>query len=137
MPIKNVVAQHQSAGGITQKLFADDESLGQAIGARLHSVLQTHAPLAAVAQQLLKAGGILRRADDQHLAYAGQHEGAERVIDHRLVIDRQQLLADGQRGRVQAGAGAASKDDAFAGKWRRVRRQDGVRHKEFIFTQAG
>ena len=62
--MKDVVAQHQCAGGAAKKLFANDESLGQAVGAGLHGVLQMHAPLAAVAQELGKAWGVLRGADD-------------------------------------------------------------------------
>ena len=56
----------------------------------------------------------MRGADDKHVADAGQHQGAERVVNHGLVVHRQQLLADGQGGRVQPAAGAAGEDDAFA-----------------------
>jgi hypothetical protein len=47
------------------------------------------------------------------VADARQHQGAQRVVDHRLVVDRQQLLADALRDRIQPGAGAAGEDDAF------------------------
>ena len=70
---------------------------------------------AAVAEQLLEARGVLRGGDDQDVADAGQHQRGQRVIDHRLVVDRQQLLGDRQGGGVQPGAGAAGEDDAFAG----------------------
>jgi len=58
----------------------------------LHRVLDRHAPTAAIAEQALERGLIHRRGDDQHLTDPGQHQGAERVIDHRLVVHRQQLL---------------------------------------------
>jgi len=112
--VKDVIAQHQSAGGGADELFSNQESLGQAVRAGLNGVVQIYAPLAAVAQQLLKARRVLRRADDQHVADARQHQSAQRVVNHRLVINGQQLLADRQRGRVQPGAGAARQDDAFA-----------------------
>jgi hypothetical protein len=38
----------------------------------------------------------------------------ERVVDHRLVVDRQQLLGDRLRDRVQPRAGTAGEDDALA-----------------------
>jgi hypothetical protein len=101
--VENVVAQHQRTGAVANELLANDEGLRQAIGAGLHGVAEVHAPLAAVAQQLLKAWRVLRGADDEHVAYTRQHEGAERVVNHGLVIHRQQLLADGQCGGVQAG----------------------------------
>ena len=101
-------------------------------GLGLHRVLQVEAPALAVAQQLLEARRVLRRADDQDLADAGQHQHAERVVDHRLVVDRHQLLADRQRGRMQPGAGASGEDDAFAVQADSlavaVRREDFVEH---------
>ena len=93
---------------------AEDEGLRQPVRAGLHAVADVDAPLRAVAQQRLEARRVLRRADEQDVADAGQHQRRQRVVDHRLVVHRQQLLAHGQRGRVQPGAGAAGEDDAFA-----------------------
>ena len=117
--VEDVVAQHQGGGRVADELLTNHKGLGQAVGAGLHGVLQVQTPFAAVAQQLLKARCVLRGADDQDVANARQHQGAERVVDHGLVVHRQQLLADGQGGRVQARARAAGQDDAFAlgGGW--------------------
>ena len=114
MTVENVVAQHQCGGLVTQEGLANQEGLGQAIRAGLDGVLQVEPPLAAVAQKLLEARRILRGADDEYVTHTRQHECAERVVDHGLVEDREKLLADGQRGRVQSGAGTAGEDDAFA-----------------------
>ena len=54
----------------------------------------------------------MRRRDHQHVADPGEHQGGERVVDHRLVVDRDQLLAHREGDRVQARAGAAGQDDA-------------------------
>lgn len=113
--VEDVVAQYQRRGVVADEFLADQEGLRQTIRAWLDGVLQVQAPLAAVAQQLLETRRVLRRADDEHVANARQHQGAERVVDHGLVEHRQQLLADGERGRVQASAGTAGEDDAFAG----------------------
>jgi hypothetical protein len=56
----------------------------------------------------------LRGGNDEDVANARQHQGAERVVDHRLVVNRQQLLGDCFGHGVEPGAGAAGKDDAFA-----------------------
>ena len=66
---------------------------------------------AAVAEQRLEPRQVARRGDDQDLADAGKHQHAERIVDHRLVVDRQQLLRDRQRRRIKARAAAASKDN--------------------------
>ena len=114
MAVEDVIPQHQGARAAANKVRTDDESLRQPIRAWLHRIADVHAPLAAIAQKLLEARRILRRADDKDLAHTAQHQRAERVVDHRLVVNRDQLLAQRQCGRMQSGAGAASEDDAFA-----------------------
>ena len=112
--VENVVAQHQGARVVAHKLFANDEGLRQPVRAGLHRVLNVHAPLAAVTQQFGKAWGVLRGADEQHIANARQHQRGERVIHHGLVVHRHELLAHGLGDGVQPGAGASGEDDAFA-----------------------
>ena len=46
----------------------------------------------SVAEQVGEALRILRRRDDENVANPRQHQRAERVVNHRLVLDRQQLL---------------------------------------------
>src|SRR5690606_25771615 len=65
------------------------------------------------AEQRLETGGVVRRGDDENVADTGQHQGAERIVDHRLVIDRQQLLGDAAGDRIKPRAAAAGEDDAF------------------------
>ena len=100
-------------GSLPMKFCADDEGLRQPVRRRLHRVAEIDAPARAVAQQLLEARRVLRRGDDQDVADARQHQRGQRVVDHRLVVDRQQLLGDRQRHRIQPGAGTAGEDDAF------------------------
>src|SRR5262249_45427577 len=42
-----------------------------------------------------------------------EHERRERVVDHRLVVDGDELLADREREGPQARPGAAGEDDAL------------------------
>ena len=71
-------------------------------------------PTVAVAQHRLDASAIDGGGDDQHVADPRQHQRAQRVVDHRLVVDRQHLLADRQCGRIEARTGPPGQDDAFA-----------------------
>ena len=112
MAVVQVVAEDQRRMMMADEFAADDEGLREAIRRRLHCVTNIDAPLMAIAEQLLEARRILRRRDQQDIAYAGQHQRGQRVIDHRLVVHRQQLLRHRHRGRVQPGAGAAGQDDA-------------------------
>ena len=55
---------------------------------------------------------VMWRGDHQHLVDAGEDQRGQRVVDHRLVVDRDELLADAQRHRMQPRARAAGQDDA-------------------------
>lgn len=111
--VEDVVAEHQRARLAVNELLADGEGLGQAVGARLLGVGQVHAVARAVPEQALEVGEVRRRGDDQDVPDARQHEGGQRVVDHGLVVDRQQLLGGHERERVQAGSGPAGEDDAL------------------------
>ena len=111
--VEDVVAEHEGARLTVNELLADGEGLRQAVGARLLGVGEVHAVARAVPEQALEVGEVGRRGDDQDVPDARQHEGAKRVVDHGLVVDRQQLLGGHERERVQAGAGPAGEDDAF------------------------
>ena len=111
--VEDVVAQHQGARLAGDEVLADGECLRQAVGARLLGVGEVHAVARAVPEQALEVGQVGRRGDDQDVPDARQHEGGQRVVDHGLVVDRQQLLGGHERERVQARAGPAGEDDAF------------------------
>ena len=61
----------------------------------------------------LKARQIMRRGDQAKLADAALDQRRERIINHRLVINRLQLFARHQRQRKQTRTGAAGEYDAF------------------------
>ena len=111
--VEDVVAEHERARLAVDEVLADGEGLRQAVRARLLGVGQVHAVARAVPEQALEVGEVRRGGDDQDVPDARQHEGGQRVVDHGLVVDRQQLLGGHERERVQAGAGTAGEDDAF------------------------
>ena len=87
MAIENIVSKHQGAWGVTDEVFANDKGLSQAIWARLQGVFEVEPPVTAVTQQLLETRGVLRGRNDEDVANAGQHQSAERIVDHRLVVN--------------------------------------------------
>ena len=111
--VEDVVAQHERAGLPADEPLADGEGLGEAVRRGLLRVGEVHAVTGAVAQQPLEVWQVRRRRDDEDVADAGEHEGRQRVVDHGLVVDRQQLLGGHERERVQAGAGSPGEDDAL------------------------
>ena len=110
---EDVVAEDQAHRIGADEVRPERERLGDAAGIGLHLVRQRKAQVPAVAEQPLDERRVARRADDQDLADAGQHEDAERVVDDRLVVDGQELLADRLRERIEPGAAAAGEKNAL------------------------
>ena len=113
MSVENVVAEHQGAALSSEEVGAQKKCLRDALWRSLHDVAEMHAPARSVAQQLLEAWRVERRGDDEYLANARQHQHAERVVDHGLVVHRQQLLGDTLRRRIQARSRSTGENDAL------------------------
>lgn len=89
LAIKNIIAEDQAAIVITDKVFANNKGLGQAIGGWLFGITEFNTKLAAIAQHLAKIGQVFWGGDNQHFADASEHQYGERIINHRFVVDRQ------------------------------------------------
>ena len=111
--VDDVVAEDHADAVVADEVLADEEGLGEAVRGGLLGVREADAVVGAVPEQAPEAREVLRRADDQDVADPRQHQRADGVIDHRLVVDRQQLFADAFRNRVETGAGAAGEYNAF------------------------
>ena len=96
-------------------VLPEDERLCQAVGGWLLDVAERDPELGAVAQESLELLGVVRGGDDQDVADARQNQRGQRVVDHRLVVDRHELLRDAMGDGVQPGTGAAGQDDALHG----------------------
>ena len=114
MPKENIIAQHHRAGGTVQEILGQNIGLRQPVGAGLGNIGQRQAPLAAIAQGALELVLILRGGDHRDVPDAGQHQHRQRVINHRLVIDRQKLLRHAHRDRIQPRSRSARQNDPFA-----------------------
>ena len=78
---------------------------------RLHRPRDRQPERRPIAQEPAERVLLVRRGDHQDLADTRQHERRQRVVDHRLVVHGQQLLAHRERERMQPRAGAAGQDD--------------------------
>ncbi len=113
--MEDVVAEDQRDGLVADEVGAEDEGLGDALRPLLHGVLQVEAELRAVAEEALELLTVLRSGDDQNLADPRHDERGKRVVDHRLVEDREKLLGNGPGQGPEAGTGAARKKNAAHG----------------------
>ena len=58
-----------------------------------------------------ESGCVVGGGDHLDVADSRHHQGGQRVVDHRLVVDRHQLLAHAHRDRVQPRPRSTGKDD--------------------------
>lgn len=91
--VEDVVTEYETGGVFAYEVLADDEGLGESIGGGLFGVAEADSVVAAVTEEALEAGEVLRGRDDEYVAYSGKHEGRDGIIDHRLVEDGEELFA--------------------------------------------
>ena len=111
--VEQVVAEDERALVAVEEPLAQDERLGESVGAVLDHVGDGKSQVRPVAEQSAERVLVVGRRDEQDLAQAREHQRAQRVVDHRLVVDRQQLLGDRAGDRVKARAVAASQNDSL------------------------
>ena len=97
MAIEDVVTQDQAARLTGNEVSADQERVRQAAGRRLLDIAEPQSPLAAVTQERPEGRQRLGRADHQDLPDPRQHQRRQGIIHHRLIVDREKLLADPDR----------------------------------------
>src|SRR5207245_2228298 len=101
MAVENVVAEHQCATGGTDEVSAYQESLRDSFRTGLSRILQIESQNCAISQEQFESGQIFWSRDDQDVPDSRQHERGKRVVDHRLVVDRQQALANRVSHRIE------------------------------------
>src|SRR5580658_6099612 len=93
MTVEEIIAEYERNRIRANKAATENERLGEALRSRLLGVAQRQPPLATITKQTLKRRQIDRCRDHEDVADPGQHQSRQWVIHHRLVVDRQQLLA--------------------------------------------
>ena len=111
LAIEYVVSENQTYRGVADKPFTDNERLRQTFWPGLHRIGQVHPELTTVAQYPVKGRLVLWRGNNENVLNTRQHKYRQRVVNHGLVIDGEQLLAHAQRDGVKTRALASCKYD--------------------------
>ena len=110
---ENIVPKDQAGVASLDEVSGKEERLSDTFRLRLCDVLKGASPLAAVPEKFAELPAVVWRGDDGNLTDARQKENRQRIIDHRLIVDRQQLLADAEREGVKPRTGTARQQDTF------------------------
>ena len=111
--MEDIVSQHHAGGIVSDEFTADDESLGQTVRRRLFRISEVNTIIGTVPQQPLESRQVMRRGDDEDIPDSGHHQHGDRIVDHRLIVDGQELLGDSFRDGIEAGSTAAGEHDSF------------------------
>jgi hypothetical protein len=103
--VEDVVAEHQRTRFAGDELLADQQRVRDAARRCLLGVRQPDPPLGSVQ--------IVGRRDHEDVPDAGEEQRRQRVVDHRLVEHRKQVLRDRACERIQPRAAPTGQDDAF------------------------
>ena len=114
IPKENIIAENQARMASPDKICCKEKCLRYAFRFFLNDIFKRTPPLTAVSEKLAILPHVVWSRNDGNLADAGQHEHRQRIINHRLVVDRQKLLADAQRQGMQPCPGTASQQDTFS-----------------------
>src|SRR5579862_1573445 len=114
MPVKEVIAEYQADRVARHEILGDQEGLGDAARCRLRRVAHADAPLRAIPEKPREERTVLRRRNQHNVAYSGKHQRRQRVVDERLVVQRQQLLGDRACHRIKPRPRAAGEYDPFS-----------------------
>ena len=106
--VEDVIPQDERAALAREELLTDQKCLRESLRLRLHGVRDGDAPLRAIAEQTLEVRIVRRRRDHEDVPDTREHQRRQRIIDHRLVIDRHELLRHRNRQWVEPRARAAS-----------------------------
>ncbi len=112
--LKDVVAEEHGDGLARGEVLGEPERLRDAALAVLVAEADLLEPeVVAVAQELEKVARVVPTRDDEDVVDPGRDELLDRVVDHRPVVDRQEVLVGHPRQREQPRAETAGQDDAL------------------------
>ena len=111
--IEDIVAQDERTALAREELLANQERLRKPLRLRLHGVRDGDAPLRAVAEQPPEVHVVLRRRDHEDVPNAREHQCRQWIVDHRLVIDRHELLRHRDRQWVEPRPRATRQDNSL------------------------
>src|ERR1700730_2419305 len=90
--------------------------MGEADRSLLNRIGELDAPSGSLTEQMSIERQMLGRRDEQDVADTRQHQNRQRVIDHRFVVDREDLLVDGESRGVEPRARTSGENDTLHGK---------------------
>ena len=107
LSVENIITEHQCHTVISDEIGSDNKRICQSPRFVLNSIRHLKPQLLTGAKQFFKYRKITLCRDDQDLTDPCQHQCGQRIVDHRLIINRHDLFWNRFGQRVQSGTGTA------------------------------
>src|SRR5690554_3523697 len=91
--VEDIVSENQRGGMPLEEGLGNEERFGEPAWVSLLCVAELHAPLLSASEESPKKHLLMRRRDDQDLANSRLEQRRKGIVDHRFIVDREQLLA--------------------------------------------
>jgi hypothetical protein len=111
--VEDVVAEGEGHAVPAHEVASDQEGLGETFRPRLRRPRDADAELRPVSEKPAEPVLLVGRRDDEDLPDPREHQCGKRVVDHRLVVDGDELLAHAQGHGPEPGSRASCEDDAL------------------------
>jgi hypothetical protein len=99
--VKDVVAKRETHSIRPDKLLPNDKGLRETLRRGLRGILDVQANVTTVIKQAPETVLLVGSRDHEDVADARQHQQRQRIVDERLIENRQELFADGSGQRMQ------------------------------------
>src|SRR3984893_4299393 len=97
---EDIVAQHHGHAITSNEIRANNKGFGEPGRSGLLRIAETNAPLPAISEQPFELTTIRWRGDNENVSNACQHQGRQRIVDHRLFVDWEQLFPPASCNRI-------------------------------------
>ena len=94
--IEDVVTQNQGGLVISDEVGTEDKRLRQPVRHVLDHILEMAPDATAVTEKPFEMGKVGGGGDDENVADSRRKQRGKRIINHRFVVNRHQLLAHSQ-----------------------------------------
>ena len=113
MAVKNIVAENECDRIVADEVAPQNERMREPDRLVLHHIADVDAPGRAITEQMAIERQVLGGGNQQNILNAREHQHRQWVIDHRLVVDRQELFVDCKRRGIKPRAGATGQNNAL------------------------
>ena len=92
--MEDIISENKTSTIVSDEFFTYGKRLCESIGRGLFGILKMHAIVGAIPEESFESGEVKGRRNDENLPNSREHEHRDGIIDHGLIIDRHELLAD-------------------------------------------